>query len=747
MSEKKQEKINKGVIVSPPDVARSTIDGLTTMLVRPHAFECYPGDYVLISTNKALGIVSIGDRISIDESSFAKLEPQHLITKNMREEWSTVQGSWNRNVIWGWPVSVLEKFDEPKNINADFGTEMVVDILDDIEDECIDKSVAEKEYEKEECKKYISITKDMNIGSFDIDDLKLIHKELHDRFGKKDVENWDTEDLVNAHAIVVDQIVKTFRSDHPANQVFQLDDLSNSFEFVVTNKSEDVVDFVEFVDKGNDMFENAQYLQYPDENKELNYCVHQHWIGKNVHSDLKIDGNLDGTMICWELDTQCSDIDEHVTTMKNAKCLSKRFSEISKIDWDNGNVNDKEIIAKQKPLCPSSWLNLEGKTNDPKPNEMNPVGGNEKYPGVFHIVDKGVVEYGIQTDCLHEYFFKGDVLNSRVIFKLVDPENMKAVWTRSYMNDLPDSAFLYIEPGGKKDEDGKTVPRTLRHFPVKNHKGDIDLPHLRNAIARIPQSKIPNLSANDLKRLQEKARKLLNEADKELNKSEQFVWIATFPEEQKPYALNQYDIGEYLPENVSALPANIRKQIPDEFKYWKKSESDVVRKNLFNAIYNGNIKINFSNYEKSVEKKFADGIIVSFDNIEVKKIGKEKKRLVTGVVLEPNVIDAQGDYESEEAIEKAAHKFLKAYNRPEGDGGTMLGFMHRSFGDIGLELVESWIAPIDFNLGNTKERHVKKGSWLMTVHVLSDITWNKIENGEITGFSIGGIARSTRQDG
>ncbi len=81
-----------------------------------------------------------------------------------------------------------------------------------------------------------------------------------------------------------------------------------------------------------------------------------------------------------------------------------------------------------------------------------------------------------------------------------------AEWTTAYINDLPDSAFLYIEPGGKKDEDGKTVPRTLRHFPYKDASGAIDLPHLRNAIARIPQSSLPQ-SVKD--RVQAKARRIL----------------------------------------------------------------------------------------------------------------------------------------------------------------------------------------------------------------------------------------------
>jgi hypothetical protein len=55
--------------------------------------------------------------------------------------------------------------------------------------------------------------------------------------------------------------------------------------------------------------------------------------------------------------------------------------------------------------------------------------------------------------------------------------------TRKSINDLPDSDFAYIEPGGKK-VDGKTVPRSLRHLPIH------DAAHVRNALARLSQTKI-----------------------------------------------------------------------------------------------------------------------------------------------------------------------------------------------------------------------------------------------------------------
>lgn len=62
------------------------------------------------------------------------------------------------------------------------------------------------------------------------------------------------------------------------------------------------------------------------------------------------------------------------------------------------------------------------------------------------------------------------------------PEAERAEMAAKSINDLPDSAFAYIEEGGKKDKQGKTVPRSKRHFPIH------DAAHVRNALARAPQS-------------------------------------------------------------------------------------------------------------------------------------------------------------------------------------------------------------------------------------------------------------------
>ncbi len=66
-----------------------------------------------------------------------------------------------------------------------------------------------------------------------------------------------------------------------------------------------------------------------------------------------------------------------------------------------------------------------------------------------------------------------------------DKKKLKAAkMTSKQKNDLPDSDFAYIEPGGKKDSDGKTIPRSLRHLPIN------DAAHVRNALARLDQTDI-----------------------------------------------------------------------------------------------------------------------------------------------------------------------------------------------------------------------------------------------------------------
>ena len=78
-------------------------------------------------------------------------------------------------------------------------------------------------------------------------------------------------------------------------------------------------------------------------------------------------------------------------------------------------------------------------------------------------------------------------------FDIEDVEKASAA-----INALPDAAFAFVEAGGKKDEDGKTAPRSLRHFPHHNatvtdpnDNDSTDKARLRNALARLNQTKLP----------------------------------------------------------------------------------------------------------------------------------------------------------------------------------------------------------------------------------------------------------------
>ncbi len=144
-------------------------------------------------------------------------------------------------------------------------------------------------------------------------------------------------------------------------------------------------------------------------------------------------------------------------------------------------------------------------------------------------------------------------------WELEEEDLDKAAWSSSYINDLPDSAFLFIESGGEKDEAGKTVPRKLRHFPVRDADGNLDLSHLRNAIARIPQAKIPGLTDKELSALQDKARRLLADAEEgqggttaKADDSSHFTKTVTLIKGADP-ADERYVLGIVLePETVDA---------------------------------------------------------------------------------------------------------------------------------------------------------------------------------------------------
>lgn len=111
----------------------------------------------------------------------------------------------------------------------------------------------------------------------------------------------------------------------------------------------------------------------------------------------------------------------------------------------------------------------------------------------------------------------------------------------------------------------------------------------------------------------------------------------------------------------------------------------------------------------------------------------EDRNIVFGVVLEPDSVDAQGDTIDPDEIERASHLWLARFQDR--------GLQHEKIVNSRVEIYESYIAPTDLTLGGQK---VKKGTWLLMLHVLDKALWAEIKSGKFTGFSMGGFARRVR---
>lgn len=80
-----------------------------------------------------------------------------------------------------------------------------------------------------------------------------------------------------------------------------------------------------------------------------------------------------------------------------------------------------------------------------------------------------------------------------------------AEWRRAYINELPDSSFAVIEPAYKR---GEVKDKRCRHLPYKDMNGKVDIPHLRNALARMNQI-VPVTDSISTEELRAEAKKVL----------------------------------------------------------------------------------------------------------------------------------------------------------------------------------------------------------------------------------------------
>lgn len=125
-------------------------------------------------------------------------------------------------------------------------------------------------------------------------------------------------------------------------------------------------------------------------------------------------------------------------------------------------------------------------------------------------------------------------------------------------------------------------------------------------------------------------------------------------------------------------------------------------------------------------------------NLQIVKADK-MKQLVYTVALEPHEVDTQGDWETPDTIETAAHTYMTKALRGQS---TVTKLQHRRkafFKDRpSVVPVESFIAPMDFSYA---KEHIKKGSWVVVFKVEDKQVWQDVLDGKYTGVSVGGSGK------
>jgi len=393
--------------------------------------------------------------------------------------------------------------------------------------------------------------------------------------------------------------------------------------------------------------------------------------------------------------------------------------------------------VKDPPRPARNWTESEKKRCVAAANKRLAEGGKDaEQQAIFACIRAAGKSTKKEDDSMNDKFY---IIDGEVVAlkELVEAWVGKATWKRAYINDLPDSCFLYVESGDKDDE-GKTKPRSKRHFPYKDASGKVDVPHLRNAIQRIPQSNAPGLSAEKKTQLQNRARRMLAQIQGKDEKKDV----------KKDTSLSDY--------------SNMIRNAFYEFKGPREDKRDAVEV-AYNAyvreIYDSYVIVEEDNelyaYPYTFNGKdfsFSMGIKVEITYIPVGKkhveVDKkeesifevpivkadEEKHLVYGAVLIPDTRDSQGDIITAEEIEKTAHAYLIQSRTIDNRHAEALPLEK-------ARPVESYILPQNTTLG---KKELPAGTWIMTVHIPDDGLWEAVKSGELNAFSIYGVGKRKR---
>jgi 2'-5' RNA ligase len=488
-------------------------------------------------------------------------------------------------------------------------------------------------------------------------------------------------------------------------------------------------------------FGDDPYLETPPEIGRYGYTIHDHWIGNEKEMELRFAIRPSRTLLGWTMASQMgTTIIDPVETMARATAMMTKSA-----DYEGA------LLAAPLGASPAAWLDVEGVTKEPLA------------PGVFKIVEQGDLEFGAQKADFHEYFLgkveKGS--KNRLVF-----EKNGEVWKAERDGGIPfvltkaavESGWMpSLGSSALPESTRKAIPAEWQYWSAPTIE---KAKEIRDALVKATDNFLETMEKVAIKKSEELGVRFslasLSWKEDGVEKSEHRVYIdeggeallalslkanplveksvnVSLGTEERRGALGFHGLARpssYM-NHVKTSPVEVRKMDEGEAKLSR--EGETLRLEFIGKALQGSWTVTSGPNALFEPAPLDVEVLKSAGGLEIRIAKAEgEKRLVTGIVLEPDEIDAHGDWERSDVIMRAAHRFLADFNRE-----TEMGLQHRIFGSIGVQLVESWIAPVDMELGGQK---VKKGSWMMTVKVVSDHLWRKVKSGEITGFSIGGVA-------
>lgn len=120
----------------------------------------------------------------------------------------------------------------------------------------------------------------------------------------------------------------------------------------------------------------------------------------------------------------------------------------------------------------------------------------------------------------------------KAISEANEVEEIAEKWDRRYINDLPNSAFAVVEKGYKEggNKNARHAPHHNKNVKSASENSSVDLPHYRNALARVNQIKsvLGTESDAELRKKAaahlEKHRAVLNKSKSGFTEQEMKIW-------------------------------------------------------------------------------------------------------------------------------------------------------------------------------------------------------------------------------